>query len=98
MGKPKAKARTVRVRIEGTVQRVGYRDWTERIAGELGLEGWVRNRSDRSVEALFSCPPDAVAKMLEHCEKGPRSARVTAVRVIEEGGDPFAGFHVLPTA
>ena len=44
---------SVRVRITGIVQGVGYRDWTVRVAVVLGLSGWVRNRSDGSVEAVF---------------------------------------------
>ena len=48
----------------GGVQGVGYRYWTERVAGELNLSGWVRNRRDGSVEALFSGPADDVAQML----------------------------------
>jgi acylphosphatase len=98
MGEPQADRRTVRVRIEGGVQGVGYRYWTERVAGELGLTGWVRNRRDGSVEALFSGAADDVAQMLERCRDGPPSARVTAVTVLEEGGDPTTGFGVLPTA
>lgn len=90
--------RTVRVRVEGRVQGVGYRYWTERAAGELGLAGWVRNRRDGSVEALFSGAPEEVAQMLERCRDGPRSASVTAVTIEEEGGDPPEGFEVLPTA
>ena len=69
--------RTVRVRIEGGVQGVGYRYWTERVAGELGLAGWVRNRRDGSVEALFSGPAEDVAQMLERCRDGPPSARAS---------------------
>jgi acylphosphatase len=98
MGEPQDDRRTVRVRIEGGVQGVGYRYWTERVAGELNLSGWVRNRRDGSVEALFSGPADDVAQMLERCKDGPPSARVTAVDVIEEGGVASAGFDVLPTA
>ena len=77
MGEPQADRRTVRVRIEGGVQGVGYRYWTERVAGELGLTGWVRNRRDGSVEALFAGPAADVAQMLERCKDGPRSAHVT---------------------
>jgi acylphosphatase len=97
MSEPQGEARTVRVRIAGGVQGVGYRYWTERVAGELGLTGWVRNRRDGSVEALFAGPADAVAQMLERCKDGPPSARVTAVTVVEEGGNPPDGFDVLPT-
>jgi acylphosphatase len=89
--------RTVRVRIEGRVQGVGYRYWTERVAGEMGLSGWVRNRRDGAVEALFSGPPDDVARMLERCRGGPSSAQVTSVEVVEEGAAAPAGFAVLPT-
>ena len=88
----------MRVRIEGGVQGVGYRYWTERVAGELGLTGWVRNRRDGSVEAIFSRPADDVAQMLERCKEGPPSANVTSVKVVEESGTAPDGFDVLPTA
>jgi acylphosphatase len=91
--------RSVRIRIEGRVQGVGYRYWVERTAGPLALAGWVRNRRDGAVEAVFSGPPDKVADMLERCRFGPPAASVTSVAVLEEGvaGVP-TGFHVLPTA
>jgi acylphosphatase len=92
------KQRCVRVSIEGTVQGVGYRYWTERVAKGLGLTGWVRNRSDGSVEALLCGDADDVAEMLQRCHDGPRSARVTAVRILEEGGDPPSAFEVLATS
>ena len=97
MGADANKRRTVRVVVEGRVQGVGYRDWTERVAGGLGLDGWVRNTREGAVEALFSGPSEDVAQMLERCRDGPRAAHVTAVAIIEEGGDPPAGFDVLPT-
>ena len=56
--------RTVHVRITGRVQGVSYRAWTEDAAAELGLRGWVRNRRDGSVEAVFSGSDAAVADML----------------------------------
>jgi acylphosphatase len=89
--------RAVRVRIEGSVQGVGYRYWTERVATELGLAGWVRNRRDGTVEALFCGPAQDVAEMIERCRNGPRSARVTAVKIVEEDSTAPDGFEVLPT-
>jgi acylphosphatase len=90
--------RAVRVRIEGNVQGVGFRYWAQRVATELDLGGWVRNRRDGSVEALFCGPAETVAEMLARCRRGPRSARVTAVEIVEEGGDAPDGFDILPTA
>ncbi|RED52521.1 acylphosphatase [Aestuariispira insulae] len=71
--------KTVSVIIEGKVQGVWYRGWTEATARELGLSGWVRNLSDGSVEALFSGAEAAVEDMLERCWQGPEPAIVTAV-------------------
>jgi acylphosphatase len=90
--------RTVRIRIAGRVQGVGFRYWTEETALELGLAGWVRNRRDGSVEALLSGAADAVAEMLRLCHEGPRSAQVASVAILEEGGETPAGFAMLPTA
>ena len=87
-----------RVVIEGRVQGVGYRYWTERAADKLHLAGWVRNRRDGSVEAVFSGDAGDVSEMLERCKDGPHSARVTAVTVTEEGASGPTGFDVLPTA
>lgn len=93
-----SEARTVRVRIDGLVQGVGYRYWTEEAAGELGLDGWVRNRRDGSVEAAFSGAAERVAEMLERCRDGPPAANVSSVAVLEEDGPAPGGFDVLPTA
>jgi acylphosphatase len=89
--------RSVRVLIEGRVQGVSYRYWTERVARELGLDGWVRNRRDGSVEAVFAGPGGAVEEMLDRCREGPASAAVSSVRIVAEGGDAPDGFEVLPT-
>ena len=67
------------VMIRGRVQRVGYRAWTEYTALELGLEGWVRNRRDGAVEAVFAGPAAAVEEMIAACRKGPPGASVDAV-------------------
>lgn len=67
------------VSIRGRVQGVGYRAWTADEARRRGLEGWVRNRRDGSVEAVLSGAEDMVADMLAACRRGPPSARVDAV-------------------
>jgi acylphosphatase len=90
--------RTVRVRIHGRVQGVGYRYWTERTAAELGLAGWVRNRRDGSVEAVFSGPADAVAEMLDRCREGPAAAAVAGIAILEEGAEAPATFELRSTA
>jgi acylphosphatase len=92
-----------RVEIRGRVQGVGYRAWVEHQARVHGVEGWVRNRRDGSVEALFSGPEDVVADMVASCRRGPSSARVDAVVEEAAGADALglrrAGerFSVLPT-
>ena len=67
------------VTITGRVQGVGYRAWVEHRARAHDLEGWVRNRRDGSVEALFAGPADAVSEMVAVCRRGPSSARVDHV-------------------
>ncbi|HZC56283.1 MAG TPA: acylphosphatase [Xanthobacteraceae bacterium] len=64
------------VLVRGRVQGVGYRAWTEYTALERGLQGWVRNRRDGCVEAVFIGSDDVVAAMIEACRNGPASARV----------------------
>jgi acylphosphatase len=90
--------RTVRVLITGRVQGVCFRTWTESTASALGLSGWVRNRRDGAVEALFSGAADRVGEMLGHCRQGPPAALVEEVAAVEETGAPPAGFAILPTA
>lgn len=89
--------KTVTVRIEGQVQGVYYRAWTEQTARRLNLDGWVRNRRDGSVEAVFSGPGAQVDEMLRRCAEGPPDAKVTSVTVTDEGGASPLGFSVLPT-
>ena len=97
-------AETVRqVAIRGRVQGVGFRYWTTCEAIRLGLTGWVRNRRDGSVEALFSGADDVVTKMLMRCRQGPSSARVEAVEDQPLGANalklirPGERFSELPT-
>src|SRR5262245_44161238 len=68
-----------RVVISGRVQRVGYRAWTEMTALELGLAGWVRNRRDGTVEALFAGTAEEVAAMLDACRQRAPGARIEAI-------------------
>jgi acylphosphatase len=89
--------KTVTVRIEGRVQGVFYRAWTEQTARRLDLDGWVRNRRDGSVEAVFSGAEVQVEDMLRRCADGPPDAKVSKVVVTDEGGAPPTGFTVLPT-
>lgn len=65
--------------ISGRVQGVGYRDWLVRQALRLELCGWVRNRPDRTVQALVAGEAAAVQAMIAACHRGPLLARVTAV-------------------
>jgi acylphosphatase len=91
------------VTIRGRVQGVGYRAWVEDEATARGLEGWVRNRRDRSVEAVFAGPDAVVTDMIAACRRGPHSARVDAVQDEAANSDMLnlrrAGerFSVLPT-
>jgi acylphosphatase len=87
----------VTVRIEGHVQGVFYRAWTEQTARRLGLDGWVRNRRDGSVEAVFSGHETHVDEMVRRCADGPPDADVTNVVVTDVGGQAPSGFKVLPT-
>ncbi len=89
--------KTVTVKIEGRVQGVYYRAWTEQTARALGLDGTVGNASDGSVEAVFSGPADKVDEMLRLCADGPSDARVTKMTVTKEGGSVNPGFRVLGT-
>jgi acylphosphatase len=70
---------TVHIIIRGRVQGVGFRAWTEVTALERGLGGWVRNRRDGALEALFAGPEEIVLTMVEACRQGPPGARVDAV-------------------
>jgi len=91
-----------RVIISGRVQGVGYRDWTRHVARGRGIAGWVRNRRDGSVEALFSGSSEAVAGMIAACRNGPSSAIVDGIDEHDAEQSELAlrgdkEFAVLPT-
>jgi acylphosphatase len=83
--------RTLHVTIHGRVQGVGFRAWTHHQAELHGLKGWVRNRRDGSVEAIFSGPAELVDVMLKACRQGPRGAvveKIEQAEVTETGLSP----------
>ena len=88
----------------GRVQGVGYRAFVEHEALTRGLQGWVRNRRDGTVEAVFMGEEGTVAGMIAACRRGPFAARVESIDQ-REGTDadfkphrPGEVFSVLPTA
>ena len=89
--------RSVRLRVTGRVQRVGYRAWMMRQASGFGLRGWVRNRADGSVEALVIGDDDRVAAIVEACREGPFGARVIDVEITDAADDGSSGFSAAPT-
>lgn len=94
---------TVRLHIRGRVQGVGYRAWCVHTARRLGLQGWVRNVTDGSVEALARGTKDAVDSLIAAARRGPPSAEV--IEVAQEPVDPSdrvvlalaPGFHEAAT-
>jgi acylphosphatase len=90
---------TRRLRIRGRVQGVGYRDALCQEAQRLGVAGWVRNRSDGSVEALVHGEPQAVQALIAWAHAGPPAARVIEVSVeaAAHSAPPAPGFVRRPT-
>jgi acylphosphatase len=92
-----------RIVIRGRVQGVGYRAWVDCQARRLGLHGWVRNRRDGSVEAVFEGTEAIVASMIASCRQGPSSARVDDIAEDAASDDVLRlrrsgeAFSVLPT-
>ena len=94
-------ARTVRLRIAGRVQGVGYRDFVRSEADARGLIGWVRNRRDSTVEALVSGAADVVDELIAACWRGPPASRVADIQIEPAPANavlPTAGFAIRPTA
>jgi acylphosphatase len=83
-----------RVVVHGYVQGVFFRDSARRKAAELGVSGWISNRSDGAVEAVFEGDPDAVAAMADWSRRGPGGADVDRVEESEESPQGLTGFEV----
>ena len=92
---------TLHMHIAGRVQGVGYRDALRTEARALGINGWVRNRRDGTVEAVVQGSPEALEKILAWARRGPPVARVTDISAPAAQGEfdrPYSGFEMLPTA
>ena len=88
---------TLQIRVSGRVQGVGYRDSLCMEAERLGVSGWVRNRSDGTVEALLQGDAAAVEALVAWARKGPPAARVSGVDAQPGISAPLAGFRRLPS-
>ena len=76
------------------MQGVGFRVSLARAAGSRVVSGWVRNRPDGTVEAVFEGSPDAVASLVRWCEQGPRGADVAGVDVEDGPAEGLQGFEI----
>jgi len=88
---------SVNARIKGRVQGVWYRAWTVEQATARGLSGWVRNRADGAVEAVFSGQAEMVSDMLKACQEGPTAAVVTEIETTDSELPKQAGFRQVAT-
>ena len=84
----------IHVRIAGNVQMVSFRYYTKYEADLLGLNGWVKNNTDESVEAVFEGEEDKIKKITEFCKKGPSSATVKSADIKEETPEGINGFVI----
>lgn len=83
-----------RVIVHGRVQGVGFRVTIARAAQSRGVAGWVRNRPDGSVEAVFEGEPEAVESLVRRCTDGPRLADVTSTEVVDEEAEGLERFEI----
>jgi acylphosphatase len=83
-----------RVIVHGRVQGVFFRDSTRRMAQQRGVAGWVSNRSDGAVEAVFEGDAEAVERLVAFTGEGPRGAQVERVEVSEEEPEGLTGFSI----
>lgn len=80
--------------VHGFVQGVGFRYAVERAARTRRVAGWVENRADGTVEAVFEGDQDDVEALVDLCRRGPRGAEVRNVSVSEEPAEGLVGFRV----
>jgi len=90
---------TLELRITGRVQGVGFRYALRDEANRLAVSGWVRNRSDGSVQALAQGTPEAVEALVAWARRGPPGSRVSDVIVTaRQNAQACEGFEIRPTA
>lgn len=89
--------KTIHMIVSGKVQGVWYRGWTVETATGLELNGWVRNRRDKTVEILAQGPAELVYQLIEKCWTGSPNARVDNVEVMEVDEKVDTGFVQLGT-
>jgi len=83
-----------RVTVHGHVQGVFFRDSVKRLAQRHGVSGWVSNRPDGALEAVFEGDEDAVERLVSFCREGPRGAQVESVDLSDEEPEGLVGFKV----
>jgi acylphosphatase len=84
--------------IFGHVQGVGYRAWAEFMARQMNLTGWTRNRrNDRSVEIVVTGQEEDVERFIKACYKGPASAKVQEVSIMDGFAEEVSGFEIRDT-
>lgn len=88
---------SLRIRVEGFVQAVGYRHFAIEEANKLGLDGWIRNRTDGTVEILASGATKTVEAFVAACMRGPRDARVKNVELHNAEPPAEKGFRRRPS-
>ncbi|WP_157215431.1 acylphosphatase [Flavisphingomonas formosensis] len=86
-----------RLRVTGRVQNVFFRDWTAEQARALGIDGWVRNRSDGSVEIYAIGAPELIETFVARCHEGSPASRVAEVVIEEDEVRPCEGFSKIAT-
>jgi acylphosphatase len=97
MNEPGDELTHLRVRIEGQVQGIGYRDFVVDMARRMGVNGWVRNRSDGTVEALVSGKNADVERLVGQMSRGPQGSRVTSYELHRAEPATEPGFRRRPT-
>jgi acylphosphatase len=83
-----------RVVVQGHVQGVFFRETTKRRALSAGVTGWIANRPDGTVEAVFEGEREAVERLVDYAREGPRGARVDWVDVVAEEPEQLDGFEI----